>query len=544
VEKILAIFFFIFFRVHFGPEDQKHLLYIQDNVPRHGETQIESMQIMENILSGNKRTIKETVLFLASGLIALFFALTMMNSHLYFYLIVLISYLLMLFFMGVKGLHLGYLVMVFTLPFVLFIPRSLIGDQLYLQYHFRLALYLGMLLLWGALFIRKKISIDLTNNKVIFILLFFFMMELASLLYFRGINIPNFRDSFVFQDIRDQSMSLILFLLTVSLCKSKANIERVLYVVAASSPIVIGIGFFEKLSNYALFSPRQPYFQEITQITSTFWDPNHLSRYLVILILLYLPFYLFSASSGLWRLVISLLAFILLSFTGSVSGFASLMVGVMLILFNRKYFIQMGKGANDTRKYVLLRGFIWFALILLFAVVGSWVFSQFSIYSDIILGKLSMIEGSARHNLDLAALQMFAKHPLFGVGFSNYSVLFSSFNPGLNLWALGGTPIIHNSFMSVASELGVAGLILLFVIYIYFGKIALMDGKNIQDDLLRRTQISLGAIWITLIVNSFVYFKFFEDPKVWLVAGLIIAINGVHIDQQELNREEICAQNS
>jgi O-antigen ligase len=96
---------------------------------------------------------------------------------------------------------------------------------------------------------------------------------------------------------------------------------------------------------------------------------------------------------------------------------------------------------------------------------------------------------------------------------------------------MGGTPIIHNSFMSVASELGIAGLILLLIIYVYFGKTALIDGRNIRDDYLRRTQISLGAIWIALIVNSFMYFKFFEDPKVWLVAGLIVSTNKILVSE-------------
>jgi hypothetical protein len=481
---------------------------------------------MENILSGDKRTLKDIAPFLICGFIAFLFALAVMRSFLFISIALMALYFLVLLFMGAKGLNIGYLILVFSLPLVLFVPMGMIPvNHTYLLFNIRFLFYLGILLLWGVLVLRKKIRLDPINDNIVHVLLFFYLMEIVSLMYFRGINIPDFRDSFVFQDIRDQSMSLIMFLLTISLCKNKESIKKTILALSASAPIVIGIGFLEWAFNCAICSPRTILLREFTQVSSTFWDPNHLSRYLVILILLYLPFYLYSAAKNTWLFFLSLSSLILLPLTRSVSGFISLVLGFLLILFNIKYYIKREKGSYAGAGKVTPGVFVWFILIIVIALMGAWILSQVSIYSELIFHKMSAIEGSARQNMDLAALEMFLKHPLFGVGFSNYSILFSSFNPGLHLWGMGGMPIIHDSFMSVASELGITGLILLFIIYIYFGKTALINSRNIQDDFLRRTQISLGAIWIALIVNSFAYFKFFEDPKVWLVAGLIYAIN-------------------
>jgi len=484
-----------------------------------------------NILSGDNRTLKDIAPFLSSGFIAMFFAMAVMRSFLYISIALMALYFLVLLFMGIKGLNIGYLTLVFSLPLVLFIPRGMIpANQLYLQYNLRFIFYLGIFLLWGALVLRKKIRLVPINDNIVFVLFFFILMEIISMMYFRGINIPEFRDSFAFQDIRDQIVSLMMFLLTISLCNNKEGIKKAILVLSASAPIVIGFGFLEWAFNYAIFSPRA-LLQEFTQVSSTFWDPNHLSRYLVILILIYLPFYLYSATKNTWTLFLSLSSLILLPLTKSVSGSISLAVGLLLIIFNIKYYIKREKGSYVSGEKITPGVFIWFALIIFIALMGAWLLSQASIYSELIFHKISAIEGSARQNMDLAALGMFKKYPLFGVGFSNYSILYSSFNPGLNLWGMGGTPIIHNSFMSVASELGIAGLILLLIIYVYFGKTALIDGRNIRDDYLRRTQISLGAIWIALIVNSFMYFKFFEDPKVWLVAGLIVSINKILVSE-------------
>jgi len=491
-----------------------------------------------NILSGDKRTLKDIAPFLISGFIAMFFAMAVMRSFLYISIALMALYFLVLLFMGIRGLNIGYLTLVFSLPLVLFIPRGMIpANQLYLQYNLRFIFYLGIFLLWGALVLRKKIRLDPINDNIVFVLFFFILMEIISMMYFRGINIPEFRDSFAFQDIRDQIMSLIMFLLTISLCNNKESIKKTILVLSASAPIVIGIGLLEWALNYAIFSPRAILLQEFTQVSSTFWDPNHLSRYLVILILLYLPFYLYSAKKNIWLFLLSLSSLILLPLTKSVSGFISLALGFLLILFNIRYYIKREKEVYAGGEKITPVVFIWFALIIVFALMGAWILSQASIYSELIFHKISAIEGSARQNMDLAALEMFRKYPLFGVGFSNYSILYSSFNPGLNFWGMGGTPIIHNSFMSVASELGIAGLILLLIIYVYLGKTALIDGRNIRDDFLRRTQISLGAIWIALIVNSFMYFKFFEDPKVWLVAGMIISINRILISEHRSIKE-------
>jgi O-antigen ligase len=455
------------------------------------------------------------------------FALCAAVNRSVFYALFISSFLwmLVLFIKGEKGLWLSYLFLVFLLPINLFIPRALLSEGQYAsQYFLRILLFLGVFAFWMLLILRREIKTGLTGEFIVKVLIIFLGMEMVSFLILRDRSMPFSQWLTVSRDFNDQGMSLLMFFLTVSLCRTKGSIEKAVIAFAASAPLVMGFGFLEKLSGSALFSIRDLALSEFTQVTSTFHDPNFLSRYAAILILLFCPFYLYGGFNRAWSLILALSSFILMVFTRSTSGFVSLILGITIIFINRRQYMGGKTGPSDYKK-ALSNGMVWYVLLILLPVAIMPIHTDITNYFNINMNKLSSFEGSARYNMDMAAAEMFKASPVFGVGFSKFSSLYFIFNPLYNAWGAGGDHIIiHNSFMKVASEMGILGLIPLFIMYIYFAKAALLDARKIKDDFLRRLQLSLGAIWIALIVNSLAYFKFFEDPKVWFIAGLILAI--------------------
>jgi O-antigen ligase len=288
------------------------------------------------------------------------------------------------------------------------------------------------------------------------------------------------------------------------------------------SLVVMALGYLEEMIGYNIFSAKA-----VAAISSTFYDRNYLGRYLVFLILLSLPFVIFDGWNKIITLFITISAAFLLIFTRSVSGLLSLGVGLFMLILQGKYYLKKAAGNDRKPKYA------WSILIvvalIVFAIASRPVMTRsVNEYFMSAAYKIGTFQVSARYNMDMTALEMFKKHPIFGVGFGNYPKYFNEYNQGINVWGLGGEPIIHNSLLSVAAELGIVGLIFLLYFYGYFIKIALFDSRKIKDDFFRKIQLSLGILWIVMVINSWGYFKFFEDPKIWLVAGLAFAINKIN----------------
>jgi O-antigen ligase len=295
-----------------------------------------------------------------------------------------------------------------------------------------------------------------------------------------------------------------------------------------TAPIVIGLGYLEKTYNMIIFTTKTGLIDtEGIHVASTFMDPNQLGRYLVILIILALPFIIYDKKINIWNILLSIAAFILLIFTRSTSDLVSLLIALVTFAVFGTYFRSPIEESHKDKKFSsfqLLR-YITFGTTAVFLITG--IYFSFRDYFVYTLNKLLSFQTSARFNLDLAGLAMFRSSPLYGIGFAHFHKLFGKFNPMLNVFGLGQEMISHNSLLKVAAEMGVIGLIPLLFIYYYFIKITLISGRTIKSDHLRMLQLSLGAIWVAMIVNSWAYWRFFEDPRIWFAAGLALAINNI-----------------
>ncbi|MCX6827594.1 MAG: O-antigen ligase family protein [candidate division Zixibacteria bacterium] len=384
--------------------------------------------------------------------------------------------------------------------------------------------------LWFIWAMAKQIDVSALKDRIVLMLLMFFCLEVVSSLVTSGFGAIALLSDYAYSNIREQAVSLVMFLLAASLCKNKQGVINIIHVIFTGSLVVMGIGCLEKMIGYNIFSTKGV--TPFTAIMSTYMDQSFLGRYLMFLILLFLPFVIFDGWNKTVSLFTTISAAILLIFTRSVSGLLSLGVGLFMLILQSKYYLK--KTAENYRKPKFAWSMFVFVVLIVLAITSQpEMIKSVNEYFMSAAFKLGTFQSSARYNMDMTALEMFKKNPLFGVGFGNYPKYFNEYNQRINVWGLGGEPIIHNSLLSVAAELGIVGLIFILYFYGYFIKIALFDARKIKDDFMRKAQLSLGIIWIVMIVNSWVYFKFFEDPKIWFAMGLAYAIRRNYLDEKE-----------
>ena len=479
---------------------------------------------------------KQIALFGIVAVAAFLLGLGMAFSFILLFLLLFGLIFMSLLLMGRKGLEISFLALVFILPFEYFIPVNIIDpvnfsliEQLSrFSSYLRLFLFVSTGLLLMISIIRKETQFKNKMNLIFLILVLFFVMEFMSDIFVGGGEFSAFFGSDAGGQIVTQLWPFLVFIATYYVCSDIKMIKRAISAFMLTAPIVIGLGYLEKIYNMIIFTPKIGLVDPGgIQVASTLFDPNQLGRYLVILIMLALPFIIYDKRINIWNILISIAALILLLFTGSTSDLVSLFIALVIFALFGKYFRSPIEEPRKAKRFSLSQTIkhAAFGAAAVFLVTG--IYFSFKDYFTFTLNKLLSFQTSARFNMDLAGLAMFVSSPLYGIGYNHYPKLFGKFNPMLNVFALGRDINSHNSFLKVASEMGVIGLIPLLYIYYYFIKITLISGRAIKSDHLRRLQLSLGAIWIAMIVNSWAYWRFFEDPRIWFVAGLALAINNI-----------------
>lgn len=111
--------------------------------------------------------------------------------------------------------------------------------------------------------------------------------------------------------------------------------------------------------------------------------------------------------------------------------------------------------------------------------------------------------------------KIFRQHPLVGVGLGSQPRASQAVSKN------GGPPstfVSHTTPLTVAAELGIAGLLLYVGLLVGAAK-ALLRTFRLDAAL----GLTLAAVFLGLFVHSVFYSGFFEDPMTWLVLGLTAA---------------------
>ncbi|MFA6549874.1 MAG: O-antigen ligase family protein [Candidatus Gracilibacteria bacterium] len=336
--------------------------------------------------------------------------------------------------------------------------------------------------------------------------------------------------SYRFQGLIIQLVAIIYFLNAVYIFQKLENSDRTdffkwlisISVIAsclALIPYFIDIRIFS-LSNFG------------SRVYGTLGNPN----YLALLLIAIIPFFgLFSEfKSKISRILIAiglLITLITLFLTGSRSAWVALIFGLLiasiLVVIKKK-------------KYKML--VIVFAII--FIVVGIFTFQKYQ--NTQIFHRFSMTEDSTgsvttRLYLQKAGLELFIKHPIFGIGQETIAGQIEPYLPEYlksnHIFYIDRT---HNEFLDILVTQGLAGFIAYMVFWIVLLWNAIKNYLNIRDSNVIHEKILLFAITAIIAIHANYAMNFATisgNILLYLFAGYIVA-NKMYNKNNNLNKSK------
>jgi outer membrane protein assembly factor BamB len=282
---------------------------------------------------------------------------------------------------------------------------------------------------------------------------------------------------------------------------------RALAGTAIGLAVVFGaIGLWQARTRELFFAPDLEVANAYTsffRVTSLFKDPSLYGRQLVVAIAIVLV--------GLWigrirfwaaaAIVAFLWAALWYSYSqSSLAALFAVVLAVPLVLGDRRTRLALGAAA------------------LAFALVGAGIFLRAALNDD-----SPQSATSGRYRLVEVTAAVVRDHPLAGVGIGAQPI--ESARQAGNESARRNAS--HTTPLTVAAELGVPGIMayLAFLAAVSWALLAL-----VRTD--RPLGLGLAATFLVLVLHSFLYSGFFEDPLTWgvvAVAGASLAARGVDL---------------
>lgn len=232
-------------------------------------------------------------------------------------------------------------------------------------------------------------------------------------------------------------------------------------------------------------------FSSFFRANSIFYDPSIFGRYLAVTITLVFAVLLFgSVRRPVGAGIAAALAWVGILTSYSQSAFVALCAAVgagLILAFGRRLAVLLLVGA---------------------ALVGLVLVATPSVrHSGVnrVTSERSQLVGDG--------LRLFRAHPLAGVG------LGGSTDAARQQTARGRNVrrAQHVMPLTVASELGIVGLVLVAWLLVILARLALAAGA------LRPERLALGLGLLAIFVHSLFYAAFFEDPLMWGLAALLVA---------------------
>lgn len=236
---------------------------------------------------------------------------------------------------------------------------------------------------------------------------------------------------------------------------------------------------------------------------SVFPDPHTFALYLGLLIPIASGFFLYKKTNKIiafFTLLVMFSAFLLTFSRGGYLGFLAFFA-VSLFL----YFSLFKKRINKNTLFTISTIIIILGLIFSSTVVGERLMSSFS---------MSDISNSGRLGIWKVSLEVFKGNPLLGAGLGALPLFFQ---PSISI----KSPInAHNTYLDIASELGIIGLVLFLMIFFYVFKTLLQNAGNQKE----KAYLSFGIIGslVWFLTHSFFETSLFSVP---VLASLLLILS-------------------
>ena len=370
--------------------------------------------------------------------------------------------------------------------FILVVPYS--------SYFSKRCIYLAIFL-WIIKFLvdyKNKIYEKLPSienvDKILFV--FFGVAVLATVF---GLN-PYHSQSVLFERYL---IYIIMYFLGVVLCKEKKNVLFLMGVLF----VVSGILAIGGLHDYIMNRP--------ARLFTVFNKGIELQVYLIFSIPIIFAVCFFS-NNKIWKsvsLIMGSVLFLNLVFSGSRGALIAVIISFSVIIFFLK---------SKSIKFILFFINICLCIFILFFMPTNY---------SIIKNRASIDE---RVRLFSSSISIFKDYPILGSGPGMYEKLLYKYQPTGGYADGGGHLHTHNTYLEVAAEMGIIGLMVFLAIFILYFRKTFKSIKMIKDNNIRAIQIGLmGAIIANLMYAmscTIITVGIQEAVLFWLLFGVSCGI--------------------
>lgn len=428
------------------------------------------------------------------------------------YIIIPIIAILVIILFGIN-IKINIFILIFFLSFQELIPGIDFGEISFSIIH--LMLLLSLFYLFVKFAIEGNFHLYRLDNKLFYLILGFYFICILSISRAQEI-------LFSIRYMRDLTFWIILMIYILYFIKSQNDLNYVVKIWLYSAVLVgmlailqlfFALDFFKIIEGKFQYNFNTTYFR----LNSTFRDPNFLSNYLIVPVIIGISNLWVEKNKHYWFLVFLLSAIILL--TGSRGAIFSVLIGSYLIYFYTNF------DANNKLNFI--RNTSVFVIIL---IVFTVILPKILTLRNTGLSSEADWSSITRVLYIFISLGIIKANFLLGIGINNYPVVFKNYAPEI-IWksltrggqegVLHGGGYSHNTFLTLWAETGILNAIIMILIIYY--SIRLLFVKNYKyHSKLSGTELGIVVGFLSLMLHSLTITHLAYHT--FLTLGLIIAI--------------------
>jgi O-antigen ligase len=270
-----------------------------------------------------------------------------------------------------------------------------------------------------------------------------------------------------------------------------------------------GVGFVEYYRKALFLNPKVVVANEYDnyfRVNSLFFDPSIYGRFLALVMIAVTAVVLWSRERRAAYAGAAVLTWLMLGLVTSFSqsSIAALLLGLAVLAAWRW----------DVRSTVYVSGAL--AAIALVVVLAAPAKLHFGLNGS---GGSANNATSGRAKLVSGGLELFADRPLTGYGAGAFETEYK--RHGKRTTAANATSASHTIPVTVAAEQGIVGLAL-YVALLAVAFLTLFEGAGRSPP-----RIAVAACFAALILHTWVYADFLEDPMTWTLLGIGVALGAM-----------------
>jgi O-antigen ligase len=297
----------------------------------------------------------------------------------------------------------------------------------------------------------------------------------------------------------------LLFVLLRDVDWRRELLLRCLGIAVALAVIFAGIGFVEYARKELFLNPKvvaANQFDNYFRVNSLFFDPNIYGRFLALVMLAVTTVVLWWRNMRGVLAAAAVLGWLLAGLVTSFSqsSIAALLLGLAVLAAYRW---------SLRRTLSVAGGLVALALAIALAAPASWhlgLKGSGGSANNATTGRAKLIEGG---------LELFADRPLQGYGSGSFQKEYESHSRAS---VENATSASHTIPITVAAEQGIVGLAL-YVALLAVALLVLFRGAGRSPP-----RVAIAACFAALVLHTFAYADFLEDPLTWTLLGIGVAL--------------------